>query len=248
MSLLSTLAGFALKTTSGPIGWITGLLGPTGFRIAKYLLIAAALGFVTYKAYSFVYDHAETKVTSKYKDRVFGLEVELKNKMNEITAIRRQRDEEVGKMASLVQDQVDFNKVGLQDMVEKIKDARSRIDSLARLKPKEVVKYVSQIADSNCVIPNGFVFLYDKAIGADARTSESKAAAIAFAASGPGNVDSSSGVTLSEVAENATENFREAADRGAIIQLWQGWYVKTKEYFDTVNKKYNILLTIPSAP
>lgn len=126
---------------------------------------------------------------------------------------------------------VEKAKTAQADIVDGLK---SKLDALEKQKPiiktviKEVPKYVTVNADSQCTVTSGFVWLYDATL----QTSS-------LPDSGSANADAPSGITISRVAEIAGQNNAECAERGEVIALWQEWYVKNKSLFDEISKKAN---------
>lgn len=87
---------------------------------------------------------------------------------------------------------------------------------------KEVPKYVTKYADSQCTIPAGFVWVHDRTLAGENTT---------VPGSPPRDVDAPTAVTLSGVAEVTASNNAECVERGRILQLWQEWYVKQQAIF-----------------
>lgn len=110
-----------------------------------------------------------------------------------------------------------------------LKEIRGNLDAARDLSKekevitKEVTKYVTKNADSQCTIPAGFVWMHDQTISGSYAE---------LARSGPGDVDATTGVTLSTVAQVVGENNTECVKRGTLIEQWQLWYHKNKEYFE----------------
>lgn len=86
---------------------------------------------------------------------------------------------------------------------------------------KEVPTYVSPAADTRCVIPVGFVRLYDAAV----RSSELPAAA-------GGPLDAPSGIELSGLLATDVENFGIAYQWRAEAMTWRRWYAEHKAEWD----------------
>lgn len=95
---------------------------------------------------------------------------------------------------------------------------------------KEVTKYVTTVADQQCTIPNGFVWLHDRTLAGESTE------ATQVPDSGPRDVDAASGVALSTVAATVGENYTECVTRGKIIDQWQQWYVQQKGIYERAQR------------
>lgn len=98
--------------------------------------------------------------------------------------------------------------------------------SQLKVQLKELNKYVTAKADSQCVIPTGFVSVYNAAVKAGPLPD-----------SGAGNVDAPSGITLSRLAEIDAANLSECYERGEVIKAWQTWYSTNKAAYDAATEK-----------
>lgn len=78
---------------------------------------------------------------------------------------------------------------------------------------EKVPVYVTQAADARCVVPNGFVVLYDSAFGGTVPEPAASAAG-----GGPVDMDGPSGVPLSQVANVSADN----------ADACHGWEAKTQ--------------------
>lgn len=96
-----------------------------------------------------------------------------------------------------------------------VNDARqAEIQWRTKVLIQRVPKYVTPIADSRCVVPTGFVQLYDAAVaGSD----------LAPAAAGQ-SFDNDSGIALSRVAETDQYNLGVAKSALTEVQSWRKWY------------------------
>jgi predicted RNase H-related nuclease YkuK (DUF458 family) len=92
---------------------------------------------------------------------------------------------------------------------------------------KEVTKYVTKEADARCTVPVGFVWLYNASLAGEVA---------GVPGSPPGDVDSPSGVKISEVAAVAGDNNAECVKRGKLIEAWQTWYVRNKDIYARAQK------------
>ncbi|WP_060116632.1 hypothetical protein [Burkholderia ubonensis] len=100
----------------------------------------------------------------------------------------------------------------------------------------KVKDYVSDRADAACTVPAGFVYLHDLSLDpGDGSVAESK----------PGNADSPSGITLSQVSTVDGFNLAEARHRGEVIDAWQRWYEENKELFETALRKQGVIIKNP---
>lgn len=89
-------------------------------------------------------------------------------------------------------------------------EAKLRALQNKRVQPKEIVSYISHIADSRCSVNNGFVSLFNSTITSDNSLRE---------ATNQSNAETSS-ITLSTVASVAIENFERCkANTEQLIEL-----------------------------
>jgi hypothetical protein len=94
---------------------------------------------------------------------------------------------------------------------------------------EKVPVYVTPKADAACIVPNGFVVLYDAAVSGN--KPESVAAAYGV---GPGDVDRPSGIPLSKIGSVSVDN----------ADACSGWHDKLetcRAYVNTVTGFYNDL-------
>ena len=115
--------------------------------------------------------------------------------------------------AKVIQVQGDMQKVS-DDYEAKLLEAQNKTNTVYVNIEKEVPVYVTKKADSNCVITNGFVKLYDYA----ATPSVSD-----IPKSTPSTNDDATHIKLSDVAESITDNFKTCNEiRDQLINL-QDW-------------------------
>ena len=112
----------------------------------------------------------------------------------------------------------------LQDLNARLAASEKRKQAV-QVVIKEVPTYVTQKADSQCVITAGFEWLYNRPIVAEHA---------GISAGAPENVDAPTQFKLSDVAATAAKNNVECAERGEIISDWQIWYQDTKKSWDFV--------------
>lgn len=117
------------------------------------------------------------------------------------------------------------NLKGEQDAI--VADLKKQIEDLKKVEPviktiiKEVPKYVTKQADSQCTLTAGFEWVYDESL---------KASPVADSA--PRDVDAPTGLKISEVAATSASNNAECTARGKIIDLWQEWYLKNQKAYE----------------
>lgn len=102
---------------------------------------------------------------------------------------------------------------------ERLKASEARKDRI-KIVIKEVPKYVTPKADSQCVLTQGVEYVIDAALQPEAPV--------------PVDVDASTGLTLSQLSAITASNMSECVVRGDVIQAWQEWYAKTKKTWDDV--------------
>lgn len=94
---------------------------------------------------------------------------------------------------------------------------RVRIEYRTQVLTKEVPVYVTQAADTRCVVPVGFVQLYDAAASGSPTGAPPTPG---------GSVEAPSGVPLSAVLETDVANLGTGHDFRAEALAWRDWYAK----------------------
>ena len=87
-------------------------------------------------------------------------------------------------------------------------------------------KFVSVVADANCVVPVGFVWMHNAAA-----SGSSASIPAATAPSTAVNADAPSGVTLSQVAETAAYNYALSLEWRSQLIAWQDWYGQWQAWY-----------------
>jgi len=98
-----------------------------------------------------------------------------------------------------------------QDQAHQFGDATEKVRTITKTLLKQVKVYVPASADARCVVPVGFVQLYNAA-----------AAGVPAPAGGPDQAPS--GDDLSAVAASVVSNFGAAHDWRAEALTWRSWY------------------------
>lgn len=96
-----------------------------------------------------------------------------------------------------------------------------------RLK-REIAKHIDAKVDAACVLPVGFIRLYNQSAQADAPAGRYPDVPERLA----GNDAAPSGVACSTMAGILLDNTNEAVQRGRILTLWQTWYTENAANFD----------------
>ncbi len=189
------------------------------------LALLAAIGWFAYDwSYQRGARHQESvdsiKLTAQ-ANAIAGLQNE---KLSWIAAASKANSEALAKQQSIK-----------QELQTKIDSANKQAAVLKR-QLSEVKKYVTPKADSQCVIPNGFVQLYNQSVSpstdsnvpgstpGDAPTTSAAADATAQ--------DANSGLALSAVSTILIANSAECVARGVEIERWQEYYTKNKTAWD----------------
>lgn len=114
----------------------------------------------------------------------------------------------------------------ITDLIVKLEKAETKKQEIKYI-VKEVPKYVTEKADAQCTITNGFVWMFNYSLSGEvAGVAESR----------PGDVDAPSDVKASEVAATAADNNSECVQRGKIIEAWQEWYRREKTIYENAKK------------
>jgi len=104
--------------------------------------------------------------------------------------------------------------------VDRVKIVREKGEQII----KEVPVYVTKEADANCPIPDGWVYIHDKAASGAAETRIPEA---------PGNPDeTSTGVTLSSAAETITLNYQQYHALVEQLTALQNWITEQQKIYN----------------
>lgn len=104
----------------------------------------------------------------------------------------------------------------------KVEAARVEVRTVTQTLIREVPRYVTVAADTQCVVPAGFVRLHDAAAAgvlADPSATSSEPA------------DAPSGIALSEVGATVAENYGACREDREALKGWQAWWAGVAPYF-----------------
>lgn len=137
-------------------------------------------------------------------------------------AVEKHRIEVAEREGKILKDKQDKIVADLEKQIEDLKKAEPIIKTII----KEVPKYVTKKADSQCVLTSGFEWVYNESL---------EAAPVADSA--PRDVDAPTGLKISEVASTSASNNAECTARGKIIDLWQEWYLKNQKAYEEYRER-----------
>jgi len=151
--------------------------------------------------------------------------VEKKALLKDTADLKAAYEARISKMAKDQKDALDYqakqSATLLADMKTKLAQVTAQKQKTQTLVDK-VEEYVTKSADAHCVIPVGFVWGFNASLGPESSVPGDR----------PANVDSPSGIELSEVAATTESNNGECVARGQVIELWQKWYARSKDIFE----------------
>ncbi len=104
---------------------------------------------------------------------------------------------------------------------------RVRIVTRTQFLKQEVPRYVTLEADRRCIVPAGFVRLYDAAASGEGPP-------VPGAAGGPDDADS--GLAVSDVARTDVDNLGAARQAIAEVTAWREWYPKVRAEYEKLVK------------
>lgn len=215
-----------------PIAWLAALKKAWEYvtpRNIAYLVSAALLAFVLYKAYNWSFDRGH----DSRNEEVTLLEKERKDAVDRYEKYKGTYDNWVA----------NTKKANEQYLKEQLADVAARqarleeAEKAARNKPttiKEVIKYVPAQVDATYRLPVGLVRLYGESLQGRPTSSNS------FPELSQGvslNVGEASGLAMSQFGRIAAFNNAECVVRGAVILEWQDWYEVNKAKFEALQKQ-----------
>lgn len=194
-------------------------------KIGVVFLCIALLGALEWK----VYDYGKDSVRADAQKQIQKAKDDAKKEVDDIQA-------KYDKLVTQTNQWKAENQAA-QEAAKKVNDAVvvalhdsliATVNQVAKLKGqlKELNTYVTAKADAQCVIPVGFVSVYNTAVKAGSLPD-----------SGGGDVDAASGITLSRLAEIDSTNLAECYERGEVIKAWQTWYSTNKAAYDAATEK-----------
>jgi hypothetical protein len=171
-------------------------LGPTLVKILEPVLIILLGMFVVFAIYEGGVHHERTI----WKSKIDTYDQQMKQ-------VKTDADAKI-KLMEIAQAKIvtDFNTLLAAERAAHV---------VVQTKIKEVTKYVTAKADSQCVVPAGAVSLFNAPLSPEVP---------GLPTSEPGDVDAPTGVALSTVISVAASNNDECVARGEVIDKWQKWY------------------------
>ena len=183
-----------------PILWILKLCG-VGDGLQKILAPVIAVAVVAAAVWAF-YGYAKHEGAKPYiaEIAVFKAQIEANERLTKLAQKNMQEGQETI----------------VKELKEKLAASEAQKQKTITLKVKE---YVTEKADANCTVTDGFVQLFNNSISPEVPITT-------LSASSPGNVDEASGIKISDVASTIRDNDAECVQRGEVIEAWQTWYGK----------------------
>ncbi len=223
--MLSILTGLTWAGVGKKL--LSALLNP---RTWLYLLLLAVVLYSGYKTYSWIYERGaqsrqqEINTLTEQRDKAIR---ERNQARAEKAAYAKAWKEFVRNSEEATRQLKEENAATVNRLTARLKTLEKRSQTTRDL-AHEIPQYVTPQADSRCVVPVGFVRLFNESIEGQAGTRS---------ADGPlpegagGDAAAPSGLALSQVADAIVYNHDEAVRRGVIIQLWQQWYTESRDQF-----------------
>lgn len=221
------LAAILVSMFKGAIKFFTSKLGVA-------VIFAAAILFCAWRIYA-------AGAASTLEDANKKVAKAEKNAKAQVDEVQKKLDEVQKKLDALEKEKTDWREgmalavaEAKAEQDETLDRMQKRLDELQKQKNavktivKEVPIYVTEKANSQCALTDGFVWLYDSTLQAGA-----------VPRSRPEDVDRASKIALSDFAYVASENNSECSERGEIIRLWQEWYARSKAAHDALSAKAN---------
>jgi hypothetical protein len=141
---------------------------------------------------------------------------------------KKQKEAEDRRNEQLRQQERDAQELALLTIQRKLQDAEAKLAKKVQVITKEVTKYVTQKADSECVVTAGFVHVHNLSTTSTPDDVASRE---------PGNVDTPTSVTLSDIAKVDTANNAECQFRAQVIDSWIEWYNRNQAIWEQAVKQ-----------
>jgi hypothetical protein len=178
------------------------------------IILAMVIAGAVFSAYQIVEGRGYDRGWAAREDEVQELTVERDRLVAE-----KQQEQALHKQ--LMSESKAENELIWEDLRNQLQTSQSKVKALSE-RIKNVREFVSEKADRECVVPDGFVRLHDLPTPAG------------DAASAAGDADAPSGVALSEVGETVAGNYAACeADRDR-LRMWQSWYTRWKAWTDSL--------------
>lgn len=208
--------------------FFSGILKKISLKGVLIFLVLCAAAFGVYQVYKLGESHQATKDNAQ----ITKLQNDLAQKKQELTSLRGQVTDWENK-AKTAQDkfaglQKDVNHQ-IQQGIAKANARAAHWEKVASHK-KEIVKYVTSQADAHCVIPNGFVQLFNQSATAGPDGSNYLPGSLGL------YVDAPSGYSLSDIAQASIINNAHAVQLRQEVIEWQTWYKSTKANWEKVQQ------------
>lgn len=197
------------------INFLKSFLTGASFKSTLYLIILIIAGILTYKFYRFSYDRgvasnqeqvtAAQKATDEAKADLAVYKTTYQQWMDSQTKAQATLDAQQKTILETLNTQVSALNTKLAQTQEALKHVTQT--------------YVTPKGDASCVLPSGFVLLYNQTIRADAGTG----APLLTVPSGF-DVDAPSGLPCSTAASLISANNLDAVKYRQALMTWQSWY------------------------
>lgn len=220
------------------LGTITKIIP---LKYLKGLIEFAVIGLIIYGAYSWAYHNGVVAQRLKDAPTIAGLKADKKEAIAELDTFKasfadwKKRSELANK--TLVEQNLQLQE-RLTVNIQKSKNLGIQKEKLQN----EINQFISAKEDAACILPVGFVRLFNYA-----NQAPTSSATDIFPLS-PSTLDATpSGISLSQATNAIIANGNEAVQRGIIIEQWQTWYLETKEQFEQAQrKKAEAILSVES--
>lgn len=211
--------------------------------LLPYLLAAAAIAYVLYLLYSAIWQRGFDAKAELDAPVILRLETDLKGARAQIDGFKTT----VANMASAYKTAEAQLKTDYESLLKQQRDELAakdrRIRTLKEKLKNAAQDFVPPRADAGCIVNRGFVQYHD--LAADSNT---PAEAFAVPPGGPADAGEPSGVALSAVAATVGDNYATCHGIRQKLLMWQGWYPKAKEAYDSAAKAAGTFTTVQPLP
>lgn len=195
------------------------LLSKLSFKSILIVIVLALAAFGCYKGYSWIYEqgaHSKDQTISDLQAKVTKAEGAQKQAEADLAEYKRQYNKWVADTKQAQDELAQKNDGIVAGLNQHIAELDQKLTAAQKVK-NELSAYISKANDSGCVVPNGFVLLYNRSL------SPATAGSL-LALPGPSLAYAPSGLSLTDVAGVFLDNNSAAVKNRELVLAWQAWY------------------------
>lgn len=231
------------------VGFLKWLADKLSIKAILTIIVLAVCAWYGFKGYRAWYDHvyqagvaSQVKIINGLKADVTQAKAQTQKAQDTLAGYKSSYDAWKNATQKAQTDLKDKNDAIVADLNKQIDSLNHRLNKAHKDLNDEVARFVSAKADATCILPTGFVLLYNQTIQADASSGSSPVLTV------PSGVDADAPAGLSCTAAArilGANNLDAVKYRNALIS-WQRWYTdnqKAIEAYQALQKN-----TAPTPP